>query len=90
MPYGDNPNGYKKSLPSECDMSGYDLTKSSERYRWKQNQARKMMEQLRDELWKKSKSHTVMVDNKCVLRVDSLDMDDFYIAAYELFGISLE
>lgn len=90
MPYGDNPNGYKKSLPSECDMSGYDLTKSSERYRWKQDQIRKMMEQLRDELWKSSRRHTVTVDDKCVLDIDTLDMYDFYGAVYQLFGISLE
>ena len=72
------------------DMSGYDLTKSSERYRWKCDKTREILEKLRDELRSKSQRHTVMVDGKCVLTVDSFDMYDFYVASYHLFGVSLE
>jgi len=87
MPYENNPKHIKKTMPSDHT---YDFTKSSERYRWKCDKTREILENLRDELRTKSKRHTVMVDDKCVLSVDTLDMDDFYIAAYELFRISLE
>lgn len=72
------------------DMSGYDLTKASERYRWKCDKTREILERLRDELQNKVKRHTVMVDGRCVLSVDSLDIQDFYVAVHRLFGISLE
>lgn len=87
MSYESNPKHIKKTMPSDHT---YDFTKSSERYRWKQDKTREILENLRDELWKSSRRHTVMVDDKCVLSIDTLDMYDFYGAAYRLFGISLE
>lgn len=87
MSYRDNPDFPKKTMPSDHT---YDFTKSSERYRWKCDKTREILEQLRDELWKSSKRHTVMVDGKCALCIDTLDMHDLYGAAYRLFGISLE
>lgn len=87
MPYGDNPDFPKKTKPSD---NTYDFTKSSERYRWKCDKTREILEDLRDELWKSSRRHTVMVDGKCVLNIDTLDMHDLYAASYKLFRISLE
>lgn len=87
MPYESNQKHIKKTMPSDHI---YDFTKSSERYRWKQDKTREILENLRDELRKSSRRHTVMVDDKCVLHIDTLDMHDLYGAAYRLFGISLE
>ena len=87
MAYESNPKHIKKTMPSDHT---YDFTKSSERYRWKCDKTREILENLRDELWKSSRSHTVMVDDKCVLNLDTIEMRDFYGATYRLFGASLE
>lgn len=87
MSYESNQKHIKKTMPSDHT---YDFTKSSERYRWKCDKTREILENLRDELWKSSRRHTVMVDGKCALCIGTLDMHDLYAAAYKLFKVSLE
>lgn len=81
---------FNGQTPSDCDMSGYDLTKASERYRWKCDQTREIVERLHAELCDKAVHHVVTVDDKCVLSTESVDIVNFRSVVYRLFGISLE
>lgn len=71
-------------------IGGYDFTKSEDRYRWKCDKTHEIVERFYEELCKSSERHTVIVDGKCVLDNNTIDLMKFRDAAYRLFRVSLE
>lgn len=79
-----------KSLPSECDMSGYNLNKAGDRYKWKCKQTEEIIRKLYSEL-KKYERHLQFQDNNIVVFSEQLvSLEDFRSIAYQKYYINLE
>ena len=80
----------EKSLPSECDMSGYNFNKAGDRYKWKCKQTEEIIHKLYNEL-KKYERHLQFQDNNIVVFSERLvSLDDFRSIAYQKYHINLE
>ena len=87
---GMNPALDMDKKPSECDMSGYDLTKASERFRWKCAERQRIVRTLFKELKESSRCVVFRVDGKRLFDEDLISLSDVASASVKLFSIYVE
>lgn len=87
---GMNPALDLEKTPAECDMSGYDFTKASERFRWKCAERQRIINNLFKELKENSQRVVFRVDGKSLFNEDLISLKDFAFATVKLFDIYVD